>query len=168
MHLYEIADDYRNILSLMDESDLSDAEASEAIANALTQVGGEFEEKAVSVVRVITNHQSDIDAIDAEIARLSARKKPMIGRREWLEGYLLHNMQMTGISEIKCPAFTIRLLKNPPAVQVDDDAAIPAEYLRAPQPQKATPDKVAIKKALLAGISVAGCRLERKSKVEIK
>lgn len=168
MHLYEIANDYRNALAMMDESDLSDAASSEAISNALEQVGGEFRDKALSVVRVITNHQSDVDAIDAEIARLNARKTSMLGRRKWLESYLLHNMQMTGISVIKCPAFTIKLRENNPSVVVADDAEIPAEFIRTTPPPKPAPDKVAIKKALLEGVAIPGCSLERTLRVEIK
>lgn len=168
MHLYELSNDYRAIVSMMEDADQNDPAAMEAVINALEQVGGEFNSKAVAVVRVITNHDSDVAALDAEIARLNARKKAIVGRREWLDGYLLHNMQLSGISEIKCPAFTIRLRENPPSVVVDDDAVIPAEYMRVPPPPKASPDKVEIKKALLAGVEIAGCTLDRKVRVEIK
>jgi len=168
MHLYEITEEYRNVAALLDDTDPTDAAGMEAVNHALQQVGGEFQGKALSVVHVITNHDSDVAALDAEIARLQGRKKAIVARREWLEGYLLHNMQLSGISEIKCPAFTIRLRENPPSVVVDDDATIPAEYLRTPPPPKASPDKVEIKKALLSGVEIPGCRLDRKVRVEIK
>lgn len=168
MELYEIADDYRAIASMLEDADQNDPAAMEAVSNALEQVGGELSAKALSVVRVITNHDSDVAALDTEIARLMARKKSIAARREWLDGYLLNNMQLSGISEIKCPAFTIRLRENPPSVVVTDDAAIPAKYMRVPPPPMAAPDKAEIKRALLAGLEIPGCKLDRKIRVEIK
>lgn len=168
MHLYEITGDMRNIVAMLDEVDSSDTAGLEAVSNALTQIGEEFDKKALAVVHVITNHQADVDAVDAEIARLAARKKAIVSRRDWLEGYLLHNMQMTGITEIKHPAFTIRLRNNPESVVIAADAVIPAEFMREPPPPKAQPDKTAIKKALQEGVAIPGCSIERKQRIEIK
>jgi len=168
MHLYEIATDYRDIIGLLENTDPTDAEGMEAVSNAIAQVGDEFNAKAVAIVHYGKNVGSDIDAIDAEIKRLTARKKSMQSRADWLNGYLLENMQRTGISEIKCPVFTIRLRDNPESVVIDDEAAIPAEFMKTPPPPAAAPDKTAIKAAIKEGRDVPGVRLERKQRVEIK
>lgn len=168
MHLYEIAQDYQGVLSLMESADLSNPDEAEAIGNALAQVGDEFRDKATNLVRYVTNIGSDVEALDAEIARLTARKKAIAARREWCIAYLLANMQATGITEIKQPAFTIRLRDNPVSVIVDDPALIPAEFMRQPEPPPPSPDKKAIGEAIKAGRDVPGCHTERKQRVEIK
>lgn len=168
MHLYEIAADYRDIIGLLENTDPTDAEGMESVSNAIAQVGDEFNAKAVALVHYATNICSDISAIDAEIARLTARKKSMTSRTDWLNRYLLENMQRCGISEIKHPSFTIKLRDNPEAVIIADEAAIPAEFMRVPPPPKASPDKTAIKAAIKEGKDVPGCHLERKQRVEIK
>lgn len=168
MHLYEIAADYRAVAEMMDSADLSNPAEVEAITNAIAQVGDEFRDKATNLVRYVANLGSDVDALDAEIARLQARKKAIAARREWCMGYLLANMQATGITEIKHPAFTIKLRDNPDSVVIDDAAMIPAEFVRQPETPPPAPDKKAIAAALKAGTEVPGCHLERKQRVEIK
>lgn len=168
MNLYEIASDYQNIIALIEETDPADAAGMEAVSNAIAQVGDEFNAKAVAIVHYSKNIGSDIDAIDAEIKRLTARKKAIQSRDEWLKGYLLSNMQACGITEIKCPVFTIRLRDNPESVVIDDEAAIPAEFMKTPPPPAATPDKDAIKAAIKEGRDVPGVHIERKQRIEIK
>lgn len=168
MHLYEIAADYQNVIGLLENTDTTDVAGMEAVSNAIEQVGEEFNTKAVALVHYATNIGSDIDAIDTEIARLNARKKSMTGRMQWLNEYLLMNMQRCGISEIKHPAFTIRLRDNPESVVVADESVIPAEFMKVPPPPKASPDKNAIKAAIKEGRDVPGCHLERKQRVEIR
>lgn len=168
MHLYEIAADYRDIIGLLENTDPADADGMEAVANAIAQVGDEFNAKAVALVHYGANLGGDAAAIDAEIARLTARKKSITSRTDWMNRYLLENMQRCGITEIKHPAFTIRLRDNPESVVIADESAIPAEFMKVPPPPKASPDKTAIKTAIKDGKDVPGCHLERKQRVEIK
>ena len=53
----------------------------EAIRDTLEGLEGIFQDKAVSVVHVLTNGDSDIAALDAEIARLTDRKKHIQDRK---------------------------------------------------------------------------------------
>lgn len=58
-----------------------------------------------------------------------------------------------------------RLALNPPAVEIDPGAALPAELQRE-IPARVEPDKVAIKAVLATGAEVPGCRLTRSQRFE--
>lgn len=170
MHLYEISNDYRAIMALLEETDATDAVGMEAVSNALEQVGGEFVAKATAVVHYSQNIAADVAMIDAELDRLKKRRDSIAKRGQWLTDYLFAHMQLTGISEVNHPAnlFTIKLQNNPPSVVVDDEAAIPAKFMTQPEPPAPRPDKKAIQAALKEGEDVPGVHIEQKQRLVIK
>ena len=92
----------------------------EAIRDTLEGLEGIFQDKAVSVVHVLTNGDSDIAALDAEIARLTDRKKHIQNAQSRLKDYLRDNMEATGTTKITSPLFTSHTLmppQNPAASQ---------------------------------------------------
>lgn len=75
MRLHEIAKEYREVAALADSDDEGMAQA---VIDTLEAVGGAFEEKAQTLVRITLNRQADIDALDNEIKRLQARKQTIL------------------------------------------------------------------------------------------
>lgn len=137
----------------------------EAIADTIEGLEGMFNEKAIRIVHVIANNDSDIAEIDAEMARLTARKKVMATARERLKEYLRFNMEASGINKIESPLFNITLVAGRQSVQVDDVDALPDDYKRI----KVEPDKTLIGKALKDGYNVPGAQLVTgQSSVRIK
>jgi hypothetical protein len=109
---------------------------------------------------VISNMEAPIVAIDAEIARLTARKKVYENKVAHIKNWLFVNMQACSITKMESSIFTASIQNNPPSVHIDDLAAIPVEFMRQKPPPPAEPDKTAIKDALKAGKDVAGAHLE--------
>lgn len=139
----------------------------EALRDTLDGIEGMFNEKAVRVVDVINNSDSDVAAIDAEIARLQARKKVIQNAQSSLKEYLRDNMEATGINKIECPFFVITLAKGRDIAVVDNEDALPDDYVRVMT--TVAPDKVAILKALKEGEDIPGAHLEKsRSSVRIK
>jgi hypothetical protein len=139
----------------------------EAIKDTLDGMVGLFNEKAVNVVHVILNADSDIAALDTEIKRLSARKSAIQNGQDRLREYLRWNMEATDISKISCPLFTITLAKGRDVAIVEDESALPDEFVRV----KTTiaPDKVAILAALKEGQDIPGAHIGKsQSSVRIK
>ena len=139
----------------------------EAIRDTLEGLEGIFQDKAVSVVHVLTNGDSDIAALDAEIARLTDRKKHIQNAQSRLKDYLRDNMEATGTTKITSPLFTITLAKGRDMAIVDDESALPDDYVRV----KTTiaPDKAAILSALKEGVEVPGAHMAKTaSSVRIK
>ena len=109
-------------------------------------------------------------AIDSEITRLQALKARRDKVAQGLRDYLKTNMERAGIEKIDCPMFRISIRKCPPAVEVDDESALPDAFWRTPEqkPPIAAPDKAAIKSALSKGHAVPGARLVHNTRLEVK
>lgn len=164
MRLHEIAKEYREVAALADSDDEGMAQA---VIDTLEAVGGAFEEKAQTLVRITLNRQADIDALDNEIKRLQARKQTILNAEASFKEYLRTNMEATGISKISCPLFTITLAKGREVAVIDDADQLPDELMRVKT--DISPDKLAIAAKLKAGEEVPGARLERgQSSIRIK
>lgn len=159
--LYEIADRYREILSVDAETD----EERAAIVNALDEAAGDFREKAENVAKYVRNCQGEADAIRAEEIRLAAKRQALARKAENLTGYLEAMMIMTQQRELKAGIFSLRFQRNPPSITVIDEAAVPREYFIAPEPQLS---KQAIKDAIKAGAIVPGVEIIQQERLVIK
>jgi len=153
--LYEITDQHRDLLGMVEREELSASD----IADTVDALEGEFGSKADSLIRVVKGFDGDIDAIDSEIKRLQARKSAFKNRQQSLRDYLKFNMQKTGIKQIKCPLFTISLAAGRDQAIIDDPDQLPDELVEARvtiQPKKAE-----ILRKLKAGEDVPGARIEK-------
>lgn len=151
MKLYELTGALAD-LSSMDQDD-------EAVLTTLESIQGDFKEKAVAILSLTSNFESDVAAIDSEIKRLQERKSVITNRKQSLRDYLLRNMEASGITKIDCPLFTATIRKGLESVQIDDESKIPDEFVKVEVVTKS--DKTAIKKALQAGQDVNGALLVR-------
>lgn len=139
----------------------------EAIQDTMDGMEGIFHDKAINLVYVITNGDSDIDALDAEIGRLAARKKSIQGAQARLRDYLRFNMEASGIKKIESPLFTITLAAGRDIAVIDSADDLPDDYVNV----KTTiaPAKADILKALKEGVDVPGAHIEKsRSSVRIK
>jgi len=160
-HLYQITEQHRELQVLADSEEIT----AEAIADTFEALEGEFKEKALSVVHVIENMQSDVDSVDREIQRLTKRKTALANRRDSIREYLRGNMEASGIIKIECPLFAITLAKGRDVVFIEDEDLIPDELVEVSVISK--PDKREILKRLKAGTDVPGARIE-KSKTSLR
>lgn len=152
MKLYELTEAHKELMSLEDVPP-------EAIADTLEAIEGDIQEKAQAIVAVRAGLESDVNAVQSEIERLTARKRQMENRDKSIRDYLKHNMQVAGITNIKCPLFSITLAKGREVVQVDDELSLPAEYVSVNT--TVAPDKKKILAALKDGKEISGARLVR-------
>lgn len=164
LHLYELARDKVELERLMEYGDLDP----QTIIDTLEGVEGALEEKAINVAKVTRNLDAVAVAVrDAGKAMLD-RAARLEKRAESIRQYLLMNMEFAGITKIECPQFVIAVKRNPPAVVIDDEKFIPAEYLTQPDPPAPRPDKAKIRDAIKAGEDVPGARLVQSDRVDIR
>ncbi len=160
MKLYEIAQQYNALMSLNDVP-------AEQIADTLALIEGDLKDKTNNIRAVLAHFESGVNAIDNEIARLSAMKKQAQSRSEALLDYLRVNMEATGIKKIECDLFTVTLRSGSPVVVVEDESALPDQFITVKT--TTAPDKRAIGEALKDGIEVPGAYLSTgKSSILIK
>jgi hypothetical protein len=168
--LYELAGQYRALAERLADMDLDAQTVADTIeASGLTDA---LQEKAQGVELVARAAEMHCPTIDAEIARLQALKARRQRIAQGLRDYLKLNMEAAGIERIECPLFRVTLKKNPPAVEVLDEKALPEHFWVTPEPKPPEPpeprlDKKAIAASIKAGIDVPGARLTQALRLEI-
>lgn len=164
MTLYEVTQDYLQIMSMMEDPELDP----KTLADTMEGIEGELEVKADGYAKVIRNMESDISAIKAELTRLSDRKKTIEKNIQTLKLALQKAMEITGKTKFKTELFSFGVRNNAPAVVIDEQYIenIPTEYLRIKEPEI---DKTKLKEALKAGVDLEGiAHLEKSSSLVIK
>ena len=129
-------------------------------AAAERQAERHLKEKIDQTHRVLTKLEARAAAYGSLIKEMQRRKNALEARAERIEDRCLeqmHEARLNEVNGIRC-RFTCR--PAPPAVEVIDESAIPAEYLR--EKVLSSPDKIAIKAALARGEDVAGVQLTQK------
>lgn len=162
--LYEISHDYRDAVDKLADLDLDE----QTVADTLEGMGGELQVKATSVAAFIRNLEASAAAIKDAEAQMAARRRAIENRAARVKDYLLANMIVAGVQKVDSPYFKLAVRDNPPAVEIYEPGLIPAGYMVTPEPPPPAPDKKAIAAALKAGTEVAGCKLTRGVRLEIR
>ena len=128
-----------------------------------------FESKAGQVAAYILNTDATASAVHDHIKAMERKAKALATRSQHLRDYLMTHMVRTGIKEIKSSdgTFSAKLYEGrDESVELDPDATFPAALCVSPKPP--APSKTLIKAAILAGEAVAGARIVRKDRLQIK
>jgi hypothetical protein len=160
MNLYEITQEAQYLAALLETEELTPELEAELLINQ-----EQLQIKGINYAKVISNYQSESDAIDAEIKRLKTMKESRDKKVNWLTESLKKAMLVSGIEKIESPLFKISLRRSE-AVEVEIPEALPVDW----QVKKITitADKVAIKKAIKEGYSITGARLVENFNLSIK
>ena len=164
MTLYELTDDYRNLLEMAEDPDTDP----EAFVDTLEGIEGAIEDKADGYAKVIRTLEGDAAACDAESKRLRNKKQTIENNIKRMKQALQYAMEATGKTKFKTPLFSFGISKNPAAVVMDEGYIenIPKRFLI---PQDPVIDKKAIKEALKAGEDLEGiAHLEQSESLRIR
>lgn len=163
--LYELTGELLQLQELMEDPDIDP----QAIADTIEAVNGEFEIKLENYCKIIKNLSGDIDAIDAEIERLSKMKKTRKNNIDRLKQHMFDAMKATGQTNIKGELFTVAIQKNggkiPVIMDTDNTSVIPDDLVRI----KEEPDLDKIREVLESGVKLEFAHLgERGESLRIK
>ena len=162
--LYNLASEYRAQLETLADLDLPE----EVVQDTLESLGGELEIKTQSVIGFSRHLEKLAESIKSAEAEMAQRRKIIEARVERMKHYVLDAMLDNNIQKIECPYFVVGVAKNPPSVDVFDEATIPQDYFveqPAPPPRL---DKKLVMKAIKDGFEVPGCRLNQSVRLSIK
>jgi hypothetical protein len=166
--LYVLTDQLRGLQALAD----SDADIpEEVLRDTLEGIEGAIQVKATNVGMFVRNQESLADAIEEAAKAMKERAARVRRRSDSIRQYLLANLTAAGITSVESPELAIKIKKNPPAVIVDDESAVPDQFKTLPPPPPPPAprvDKKAVADAIKAGEQVPGCRLEQGTRLEIK
>ena len=158
--LYELTGEFLELFEMIDQGEYDD----DMLMDTLEAIDGEIEIKAENYAKVIQEISGQIDTIVSEISRLQGKKNTLDNAVKRIKGSLQGAMELTGKTKFKTDLFSFGIQNNPPSLKIDDESAIPAEYLI---PQTPKIDSAAIKK-LLKTETVPWAHLEQGQSLRIR
>ena len=164
MNLYQINQDLQNKLIHLGEMLENGETPSDDEVASILDLQGDLRDKLLNYGKFIKNTQSDIDGLDGEIKRLTAKKKALSNLTERLKANMLSAMIDNDIDKIDDNIMPIRRQKSPASVHLDIDAKhLPSEY----QKVDIKANNTAIAKALKDGIAIDGVSLVQSEHLRI-
>ena len=113
--LYVLTGEYLALSNKLNDSDLDE----QAILDTLEGASGELEVKAKNVAMFIRNLESTAEQIKLAEQAMSARRKSIYNKAESIKRYLKDNMTRSGITEISCEYFALKIKKNPSKLAIE-------------------------------------------------
>ena len=159
--MYELTADYLAVLAMATDGETPPA----AIADTLEAIGGEIELKAENSAVIMQELKAEVDKLDAEIKRLTARKNALETNADKIKDRIYNAMKTTKKEKFKTTLFSFSIKKNPPKLIIDDRTKIPKKYL-IPQPAKI--DNAALKADLSEGKKCKYAHIEQGESLTIK
>lgn len=160
--IYNIEKTYTDLVEQIIEAG---GEITEEQEQALAINKETLEVKAVKYGYVIKDIDNDIDAIDAEIKRLSELKSVRSNLKQRLKDTVSQAMILYGIEEIKLQNLKINFRKST-SVSIYDENAIPEEFKTTKEVTSIS--KTEIAKVLKAGGVVEGATLDENKNIQFK
>jgi len=158
--LYKIASDIRQVLELGEQGEIP----AEAIADTLEGLKMAFDDKLDAVLAYRQGLIHESTAYDAEIKRLTERKKSLETKAEKLKDYAI-NMMFAVNKQSHKGLFSISIGKPSKVVGIEDANLLPPEFLIT----KVEPNKTAIKNAINEGRTIPGALIiDGKPRITIK
>jgi hypothetical protein len=164
MTLYEITNDYMQLMQMMEDPEIDP----QTLSDTMEGIEGELEVKAESYAKVMKNLEADVVGIKAEIDRLSERKKTIENNIKKMKETLQFAMETTGKTKFKTELFSFGIRKNAPAVVMDEPYIenVPERFLKYSDP---TINRSAIKEAIQKGEDLEGlAHLEQSTSLSIR
>ncbi len=158
MKLYELTEQHKELAALVESGELTE----DMIADTMEGIEGEFNDKAIALVKVAENMDADTTALDQMIKQLQDRKKVIENKQKSLKDYLRMNMEASEITKIECPYFTITLAQGRDMVEVMDVEKIPLDYIDFKTERR--PNKKDLLAALKDGKDIPGVTLTKTQK----
>lgn len=157
MNLYQIKEEIKKAID-----ECIDMETGEIInPELLDNLNEQLNIKRENIALYIKNIVADSKAIDEEIKNLTARKKSINNKVDWLKQYLANDLQGNKFETAK----VVVSFRKSKSVEINPDAEIPNEFLIQQQPK---PDKAGLKKAIQSGEVINGVSIVEKQNISIK
>ena len=164
MTLYELTEDYTNLLAIAEDPDIDE----QAFMDTLDGIGGAIEDKADNYARVMRQLEADAAACDAESKRLKNKAKTIDNNIKRMKQALQYAMVATGKTKFKTQLFSFCIQKNSASVVMDEPYIenIPERFLVRKDPEI---NRKAIRDAINAGEDIGGiAHLEQTESLRIR
>lgn len=164
--LYEMTQDYDRVLNMLYDPEVPE----QAIFDTLELLDTEIETKADGYAKLIRELEVSAEAVKAEAARLTERKRSLESKAKALKANLQEAMLAVGRPKIKTALFSFCVQSNPSKVEITDLDVILShpEFCLARVPSESDVNKTAVKAAIEAGQEIAGAQLVQGQSLRIR
>lgn len=159
MKLYELAENYNELLALLDNEEAT----AEELADTLDGINDAIEVKVDNICRVRKYLKGKVEVYKAEAKRLTALAKQAENNADSMKNYLDEQLKRMNIKKMDTELFKLSYRKSD-SVNVIDLDAVPDKYKKI----TIEADKTAIKKAIKEGAEVAGAELVANQNLQIR
>ena len=160
--LYELTEAYRKANDAL----TVDEETGEVFGwEELDAITDKLETKVENIGVMYKEAVALAEVLKKEEDRLAKRRQAYEGKARWLKDYLSFSLTAVGMDEVEGARAVVKF-SHSEAVEVDDIAKLPEEYVR--RKETVTPDKVALKKAIKGGLVIEGAHIEQRRNLSIK
>lgn len=171
MNLYDIKAEIADAIeSMFDSVNPETGEIDAGTVERLESLQAERAAKLDGIGAYLKNLDSDIDAIDAEIKTLQARKKVKENKKERLKTYTADFLASEITADNPKPRFesarVVLSLRSSESVNIIDESKLSKIYFKTKT--ETVPDVAAIRQALKAGKTVKGAEMVTKNNLQIK
>lgn len=161
--LYKAAQDVQQRMSLcVDEDGVFDTDKFDMIECP-------FKDRAVAVVAVYKGKGHTIETLERYLLEIQTQIKREKANQARLKDYLQACMSIAGVEKIASDDGLLQATlyrDRDESVEIDEGSTFPPELCNKPKPPE--PSKTLIKAAILAGEAIAGARIVRKDRLQIK
>jgi hypothetical protein len=160
--LYEITYEYQNLLYLLEENELPEEE----VIAQLEEISEQFDKKASNITGLFLNIEAESRSIKDAETKMKKRRESLDRNALRLREYLLNNMIMLEIPEVKTPQFHVKIRNCPHRVELVSESLIPDDYKETVESIKI--DKVSIKDAMKNGMMIPGALLKQAQRLDVR
>ena len=160
------------IIEIIERGFVVDEETGEVI-DSVDEINSKLEElelerafKIENIALYIKNLEALTTSLKNEENALAERRKAKERRIESLKNYLTNSMVSAGENGIETSKVCISFRKSEPVIA--DMDKLDKQYISETTTVTRKPDKIAIKKAIKAGLAVEGAYIEVKHNIQIK
>ena len=123
MKLYEIAESYKNLLEVLENTEENE-ELQELVKKSMEEIEGDLTEKCKNICMIIKNYEADIKAYKEEEKRLATNRKRLEKSLDNLKDYLFTSLKYSGVTKVNAGTFKLAVRKNPVKLVVEDESKI--------------------------------------------
>lgn len=163
MKLYDIKEQYLQFMELAENGNIPP----EAIEDTLDGIAGELREKADNIACVIKQLLYESAALAAEEQALFLRRRTKEKTAERLKKYLSDCLLAANMQTLETARNKIMFRKSQ-SVEIEDMSALCESHPELVRPSEPLADKTAVKKLMMSGVSVNGCRLKQHLNMQIR
>ena len=132
LKLYELASQYRFLIDKgidAETGELIEAD-SEALFLRLDEIKDSIGDKTENIGKMWLELQGEAKAVETEITRLAKHKSRLESNSLWLKDYLLRELPLAKIEQVKRPTVTVTIRLNPPSVNIINEDTVPRDWKR--------------------------------------